>query len=114
MLTFGIDNKNDLFIDNSGNIAVKSDIESMKDIYVNKVQTNRGEIVYNTLKGIDYFNTVFCSPAYPDVFQNQVINELTNTEETQSITGFKQTIKNGILSYSVNCYTSYGNFKLNG
>mgnify|MGYP003297609062 CR=1 FL=1 len=43
------------------------------------LETLKGEIVYNTEKGIDYFNTVFCEPIYPDVFQNQVKNEILDT-----------------------------------
>lgn len=114
MITLGIDNKNDIYINSNGNIVLKHDIEAMADIYVNKCQTNRGELVYNTDKGIQYFSTVFCSPIYPDIFQNQLINELSDTKETIAVSNYNQEIKDGILSYTVDCHTTYGNFILNG
>ena len=114
MLTFGINNDNDLFLDSNGNIVLKKDAPALGDIYVNKAQTNRGELAYNTSKGIDYFNTVFGEPCYPDVFQNQLINELVETEETISVSGYSQTITDDVLNYKVNCKTSYGNIIING
>lgn len=114
MLTVGIDENNDLFLDNNGNIVIKYDIEAMGDIYVNKAQTNKGELVYNTEKGIDFFNTVFGEPCYPDVFQYQLLNELRDTAETEAVNGYTQEINNGVLKYRVDCKTTYGNITTNG
>ena len=114
MLTIAINSSNDIYLDPNGNIALKTDLEAMGDIYVNKAQTNKGELIYNAEKGIDYFNTIFGEPCYPDIFQNELISELENTAETIKITGFNQEISNGIYSYTVNCQTSYGDINLNG
>lgn len=114
MLTFAINNNNDLYIDTNNNIALKTDLAAMGDIFVNKAQTNKGELVYNAEKGIDYFNTIFGEPCYPDLFQNDLINELENTAETQKISGYTQEIKDGVYSYTVNCQTSFGEISLNG
>lgn len=113
MITLSINNNNDLYL-NGSNIALKSDKEALGDIYVNKVQTVKGELVYNTDKGIDYFNTVFSEPVYPDVFQNQVKNEILGTSQTEAITGYTQSIADNVLSYTANIKTSYGNITLNG
>ena len=114
MITFGINDNNDLFLDNSGNIAVKKDLAAMGDIYVNKIQTNKGEIFYNSEKGVDYFNTIFGEPCYPDLFQNDVISELKDTENTQKISGYTPEISNGVYKYTVNCQTDYGTVIING
>lgn len=113
MITLGINENNDLYL-NGSNLAIKNDKAALGDIYINKVQTLKGEIVYNTEKGIDYFNTVFCEPIYPDVFQNQVKNEILDTEETQSIISYSQNITDGILNYKAVCQTSYGEITING
>lgn len=114
MKTLGIDKNNDIYIDNTGNLAVKNDLAAMGDIFVNKSQTNRGELAYNEEKGIDFFNTVFNSPAYLDLFQNQLITELETTEKTQRIQNFNGENKNGAFTYSVDIQTDYGKVSLNG
>ena len=114
MLTFGIDSNNDLYLTSQGNLGIKQDLEAMGDIYINKAQTRKGELIYDEEKGIDFFNTIFGEPCYPDVFQNQLISELENTDETQSVSGFTQEINNGVYAYTVNCQTTYGEITLNG
>lgn len=114
VITFGIDSSNDLYLTPQGDIGIKQNLDAMGDIFINKSQTNKGEIIYNTQKGIDFFNTIFSEPCYPDVFQNQLISELEDTQETQSVSGFKQETINGNYTYSVNCQTSYGKITLQG
>lgn len=114
MLTIGINNSNDIYLDNSNNLALKSDLEAMADIYTNKCQTNLGELRYNNEKGIDFFNTIFSSPAYPDLFQNEVITQLEETDETEKVTNFTPEINGDVYSYSVDIQSSYGKVSLNG
>lgn len=114
MITIGIDENNDIYIDSNNNLALKSDLDAMGDIFVNKVQTVKGELLYNNDKGIDYFNTIFGEPPYPDVFQSQVIAELSDTEDTQKVSAYDYTINNNIYSYTVDCETTYGNLKFRG
>lgn len=114
MKTIGIDKNNDIYIDNAGNLAVKKDLAAMGDIFINKSQTNRGELSYNENKGIDFFNTVFSSPTYLDLFQNQLITELETTGNTQRVVNFDGENKNGVFEYSVDIQTDYGKVSLNG
>ena len=114
MITLGIDSNNDLYLTPQGNIGIKTDLEAMGNIYINKSQTRKGELLFNAEGGIDFFNTIFGEPSYPDVFQNQLISELENTAGTESISGFTQKTENGIYSYTVNCQTSYGKISLQG
>ena len=114
MLTIGINDSNDIFLDAQGNLAVKQDIEAMGDILINKSQTNRGELQYDDEKGIDFFNTIFGEPAYPDLFQNELLNELENTQAVQAVSDFTPGIKDGVYSYRVNVKTDYGQIALQG
>lgn len=114
MKTIGINENNDIYLDNSNNLCIKRDLSAMGDIFVNKSQTNKGELLYNTLKGIDFFNTIFSSPTYLDLFQNELLTQLENTEQTQKINNYTEEIKDNTYKYSVNIQTSYGKVTLNG
>ncbi|MBS6552955.1 MAG: hypothetical protein KH321_03315 [Clostridium sp.] len=114
MKTIAIDKNNDICLDNSNNLAVKTNLEAMGDIFVNKSQTILGELAYNQEKGIDFFNTIFSSPTYLDLYQNQLISQLEDTEETQKISNFNGTIQNGVFEYTLEAQTSYGKITLNG
>lgn len=114
MQTIAINSNNDIYLDSSGNLAMKTDIEALGDILVNKSQTNQGELLYNSESGIDFFNTVFSSPAYPDLFQNQLLNQLENTEGVERISNYQAEQKNNTYSYTANIQTQYGEVILNG
>ncbi len=114
MITIGIDSNNDLYLTPQGDLGIKQDLEAMGDIYINKAQTRKGELIYDEEKGIDFFNTIFGEPCYSDLFQNQLISELEDTAETQNVSGYTQKTNNGIYSYTVNCQTSYGEITVNG
>lgn len=114
MKTLGINDNNDICLDSSNNIVVKEDLAAMGDILINKSQTKSGELLFNNSKGIDFFNTIFSSPAYPDLFQNEVITQLENTEAVEKVSNFNAAINNNIYSYTVNVQTEYGEISLNG
>lgn len=114
MQTIAINSNNDIYLDSSGNLAIKTDIEALGDILVNKSQTNQGELLYNSESGIDFFNTVFSSPAYPDLFQNQLLNQLENTEGVERISNYQAKQENNTYSYTANIQTQYGEVILNG
>ena len=114
MKTLAINSDNDIYLDGSGNLAVKSGLKAMADIIVNKIQTNRGELMYNGGKGIDYFNTIFSSPCYPDLFQNQLISEIEETDAVQQVSSYDYKTENGVYSYTVKIMTDYGEAVING
>lgn len=114
MQTIGINEFNDIFIDNSNNLCIKKDLDAMGDIFVNKSQTVLGECLYDSDKGINFFNTIFDSPCYPDLFQNELITQLEDTEAVYEIKTFKDEITNNVYKYSVEIQTDFGKVALNG
>lgn len=114
MKTIAINTSNDIYLDSSGNLAIKSGLDAMGDILVNKAQTNYGELLFNNPKGIDFFNTVFSSPAYPDLFQNQLLNQFEDTEAVERIAGYTSNLKNNVYSYTAKIQTQYGEVNING
>ena len=114
MKTIAINSNNDIYIDSTNNLVIKSDLNAMGDILVNKCQTNLGELLFNALKGIDFFNTIFSSPCYPDLFQNQLITQIEQTDAVKRIDSYTETINNNIYTYKTEVQTEYGEVNLNG
>ncbi len=114
MQTIAINDSNDIYLTASGNLATKTDLEAMADILTNKAQGNRGELLYDSEKGVDYFNTIFNSPCYPELFQQQLIQELEDTDEVTSVDEYTADIDGDVYSYEVKISTTYGELDLNG
>ena len=114
MKTIAINENNDIYLTPSGNLALKQDLEAMGDIFVNKSQTVRGELQFDTTKGIDFYNTIFNSPSEPELFQSELTEQLENTAETDRIYSYSSSINDGVYLYTADIITSYGNITLNG
>lgn len=109
-----INENNDIYLTPSGNISIKTDIEALGDILVNKTQTNRGELQFDEEKGIDFLNTIFNSPAEIEFFESELINQIEDTDNVQNVYNFESETKNGIYSYKADIITDFGNITLNG
>lgn len=114
MKTISINENNDIFLTPSGNISIKTGVEALGDILVNKTQTNKGELQFNEEKGIDFLNTIFNSPAEIEFFESELINQIEDTDSVQNVYNFESETKNGIYSYKADIITDFGNITLNG
>lgn len=114
MITISTNENNDIFIDPTGNISTRIDINALANISKNKVLTTLGEPEYNQLDGIPYFETIFTDKPKIDLFQAAVIDSLENIENVQRASNFDYTQDNGIFSYSLVETTIYGNITLEG
>lgn len=114
MQTIAINQNNDIFIDSSGNIALKNDIEALADMSKNKVLETLGESQYNQLEGIPYFETIFCDTPKIDLFQAAVIQTTKNTEDVINVKDFNYTQNSGVFSYTVTIVSDFGDIQLNG
>lgn len=114
MKTIATNDKNDLYIDAGGNLAITEDVTALANVSKNAVLTNFGELEFNAEKGIPYFTTIFSDMPLIDLFQASVVETLSNLDKVERVTGFEYTIQNGIFSYSVKEKTEYGEILLNG
>lgn len=114
MITIAINENNDIFLDTSNNLTTKTDINALADILTTKSQTNTGELLYNTSKGIDFLGTIFNSPAQTEFFQSELIQQLEDTDNVQSVYSFTSTKEKNTYSYTAEIITDYGNITLNG
>lgn len=113
MKTIAINENNDIYLDSSNNLAINTDLNAMGNIIVNKSQTVKNELLYSD-KGIDFFNTIFSSPYYPDLFQNELLNQIEDTEAVVTVSNFENEVKDVVFSYKAEIETEYGSIYLNG
>ncbi len=118
MLTFAINENNDIFLDSNNNIALATNLTAMGNICVNKSLTRKGEVYYDTDKGIDFFNSVFGEIADTLIFQADLITQLKDTVDVIDIKNYNYSITTSnnsqIYNYSVDVQTNYGVIQLNG
>lgn len=114
MITIAINENNDIFTDSSNNLVTKKDIYAVADVLVNKSQLNLGELLYDTTKGVDYLGTIFNSPSEPAFFQSELIQQLEDTENVQSVYSFTSNTQDNVYSYTAEIISDYGNITLNG
>ena len=114
MKTIAINSNNDIYINTSGNLVIKDDLEAMGDILVNKCQTNLGELLFNQVKGIDFFNTIFANPVYIDLFQHQLVTQIEETDRVDKIENYDAEISKNVYTYKTKVQTEFGEVNLNG
>jgi len=114
MKTIATNNKNDIYINARGNIALVDDIDAMANISKNAVLTNSGELFFNIQNGISYMDTIFADKVNTDMFQANIVQALEGLDGVERISSFSFEILNGIFSYKVKIITEFGTVVLNG
>lgn len=114
MLTIATNENNDIYVGNSGNLAMLQDINALANVSKNKVLTTLGEPQFNILDGIPYFETVFTDTPIIDLFQAKQIEALESLEHVNKVSNYNYTQENGIYNYSVNINSDFGDIQLNG
>ncbi len=114
MKTIATDDKNDLYIDAGGNIAILNDIDALANISKNAVLTNAGELSFNKQKGIPYMDTIFADEANIDIFQASIIQTLESLDGVERVSSFSYSVDGGVYSYKVEETTEFGTVVLNG
>ena len=114
MITITTNKNNDIFVDATGNLATKNDIEALANVSVHTVLTALGEPEFNQTDGIPYFQTIFTDTPQIELFQAAIISALESLESVQRVSDFEYTQNNGVFSYSLKEHTIYGDIVLNG
>ena len=116
MTGIALDETNDIYLDNEGNLALCKDVEAVKTAVSCATKTNYGEIVLNTRLGIPYFETIFV--AHPDIelWKSYMKEAILAIPKVLGISYFKTYIdyQNSLLKYAVVIITEYGEAEING
>lgn len=106
----------DIYLDDSGNLAVKSDEQALLDILTNRIRTKRYEVQYDMNKGVPYFETIFANTGLLGLWRSYVIEEVERTSGVISVESLLYSLDEGDkkLSYTCQIRTIYGETSLNG
>lgn len=106
----------DIYLDDNGNLAIKSDEQAILDILTNRIRTKKYEVQYDMNKGIPYFETIFANTGLLGLWRSYVIEEIERTSGVISVESLLYSLDEGTkkLSYTCKIRTIYGEASLNG
>ncbi|WP_237386232.1 hypothetical protein [Xenorhabdus sp. Sc-CR9] len=114
MITFAVDENNDLMLGDDGNLAVVRDAHAVENLCLHYARALRGEMLHKVDKGIPYWKTTFGRHADIPMFEaafRERIHEVAGVEE---IVSFQAEIAENELYYRAVIRSIYGSFTLNG
>ena len=114
MKTILTNKDNDLYLDINNNLALGEGLEAGANISKNAVLVTLGECLFNTTKGIPYFENIFNYFPLVDLFQAAIIRTVESLPFVNRTSNFQYKQENGIFSYSVTENTDLGDIQLNG
>ena len=114
MKTIARNSKNDIYL-SAGQLAIVSGKEAQAQIIDAIVKTQKGELIYNTERGIPYFESVFDSRKKIGIWASAVSKAISDCDFVSSIKSFTYAVDtNNILSYNIEVVTSLGTVVING
>lgn len=114
MKTLSTDNNNDLYLDNTGNIAVVTDIVATMESCAHEVKTRLGECVLDTERGIPFFETVFNGVPLLMQFEAACRAAILGVAGVTEVISFVTRVIDGQLAYEATIRTIYGTGTING
>ena len=112
-LTLAVNEKNDLYIDKSGNIATASDIHACKESAQQAAQTQLGEIQYHTDRGIPNFSVIWSGSPSVAQFEAALRREIRRTTDVRDIPALSTSIVGNRVVYAATIKTSFGVTEIN-
>jgi len=112
----GINSDNDIFLDTSGNLTMRSDLAAVVDACQTAAQSQLGEMVLAQNSGIPNFQTIWVGSPNYNLFANYLTTTLQNVTGVINVGDLKISREEDIMNYVVNIETIYGNqtITLNG
>lgn len=112
--TLGINNDNDIYLNDSGNIALLSGIEAVADACRTISRAQLGEMVLTASQGIPNFQTVWIGVPNLRLWQSYLKNAIINVDGVQEIKNLEYETKENVLSYIITIKTTFGITQING
>lgn len=113
-LTFSINENNDIYLDASGNIAMSTGLEAVKNICQNAAQTRFGEMIYATNEGLPFFETLWNGKPNTSQFEAALRNTLLQVADVKQVISVATQIRDNTLIYRAIILTIYGQTFIDG
>lgn len=114
MRCIAVDEKNDMYIGENGNLALNSGIDAIMQACANAVKAQLGEMILETNRGIPNFQTVWNGAPNIAQFEAFLRRTILEVEGVTNILNLTTRVNNGTLFYEVDIQTIYGSEVLNG
>lgn len=111
---FAVDNNNDLFIQNNGQLAINRNLEAVLQACEHIAKAQLLEMVLNTERGVPNFETVWNGSPNIAQFEAYLRRNLLTVPDVIEIVSLDTTVQNNVLSYLAEIRTIYGTGVLNG
>ena len=99
---------NDLFLPDGRNLSLITGAAACVQNVEDACLMRLGEDVHNTLKGIDYFGTIFTPQPNYDAARRSISNAILSVQDVLSIDSLTITISGNTFSYTADIVTIYG------
>jgi len=111
-LTFSVDSNNDIFLNDSGNLAIAAGVEAVKQNCEHAMKTLLAECVLDLPRGIPYFQQVWNGRPNLEQFNFAAVGALLAVEGVTQITSFESTLNGDRLEYQATIQTEFGTVNL--
>lgn len=113
MITFQLDDKNDLTLGKSASIEMLSGIKAVAQTAENYAKTLLGEMIHAIDEGVPYFGTVFARGDTVQ-FEAALRRRLQSVPEVRAVRSLTVLQVGEIVSYNASIDTIYGITTING
>ena len=97
-----------------GNFAFAEDLEAVARVAENVLRTQRGELQFDTTRGIPWFETVFNSIRNLPAWSAQMVISLKKIQGVTGLVSFDYGIGGSTVEYVAKINTIYGETQING
>ena len=114
MRVFAVDDNNDPYINNAGQIAINTELQATTQTCEHAVKTQLGELVLNEDTGVPTFSLIWNgSPNIPQATA-ALRTVLLSVTGVTDVTALDVVVKDNIFSYNATIQTIYGEAVING
>lgn len=112
--TFAVDENNDLYIGNDGNLAIVTGKEAVLQACASAAKAQLGEMLYAVNSGIPNFQTVWVGAPNIQQFEAALRKTLLSVNGVREIKSLVTSLNNDQLQYSAVISTIFGTGAING
>ncbi|MDE1480451.1 hypothetical protein [Xenorhabdus bovienii] len=114
MITFAVDENNDLMLGDDGNLSLVREAGAVRNLCTHYARALRGEMLHKVDKGIPYWKTTFGRDADIPMFEAAFRERMREVDGVEEVVSFQAAIDNNELHYIAVIRSTYGSFTLNG
>lgn len=112
----GVEHIHDIYLDATGQLAMTSERETNAQVLEATVLTKRGELFYDTRRGIPYFETLFSDPNRIIIWEKYMRDAVTELGFVKEIKSFdiEYAPEKHLLTYKLVVETNEGEVTVEG